>query len=394
MTNKDITLIATIGSSPAVLTEAIYALYHKGLWPVKEIVIVTTSHGASHIKNGLYGENKVWVKLCDELKIDHYSIRIPLIDEIRGVVGKDGKELEDIRNSEDDRTTAEYIQKVVKQYTSDKGKRVFGLLSGGRKTMGSHLMSAMQIFGRRDDKLIHLLVSEPFERIKDFYFPSNETYSISVRTGNGFHSQQFNGKDAKIDLIDIPFIRLRPFLETQIDYSADYNELLAIADEKLMTRSEYPIFDLHIHLNGSESRLYINGTENACKMEPRQISMLAFFVWMNMNQGVSYDIRWLDVIRDEDLREALHIFYRTVKEGNYASIRDKYRNSNIQDFRDQDEWLEYEYWHNEDNKPLKRSFSKNRTVLCNSISSFLEESGLGDIKLEHIFERVATAARF
>src|SRR5690625_5995480 len=34
---------------------------------------------------------------------------------------------------------------------------------------------------------------------------------------------------------------------------------------------------------------------------------------------------------------------------------------------------------------MKRSFSKNKSVLCSSISSFLEEEGLNDIKLEHIF---------
>src|SRR5690625_4585587 len=39
----------------------------------------------------------------------------------------------------------------------------------------------------------------------------------------------------------------------------------------------------------------------------------------------------------------------------------------------------------EDDQPMKRSFSKNKSVLCSSISSFLEEEGLNDIKLEHIF---------
>ena len=101
--------------------------------------------------------------------------------------------------------------------------------------------------------------------------------------------------------------------------------------------------------------------------------------------GVSYDIRWKDVIRDESMREALHTFYRTAKEGNDTSVRERERNINVREFRDKDEWLEYEYWHNEDDQPMKRSFSKNKSVLCSSISSFLEEEGLNDIKLEHIF---------
>src|SRR5690625_7619681 len=85
------------------------------------------------------------------------------------------------------------------------------------------------------------------------------------------------------------------------------------------------------------------------------------------------------------MREALHTFYRTAKEGNDTSVRERERNINVREFRDKDEWLEYEYWHNEDDQPMKRSFSKNKSVLCSSISSFLEEEGLNDIKLEHIF---------
>src|SRR5690625_7801314 len=85
------------------------------------------------------------------------------------------------------------------------------------------------------------------------------------------------------------------------------------------------------------------------------------------------------------MREALHTFYRTAKEGNDTSVRERERNINVREVRDKDEWLEFEYWHNEDDQPMKRCFSKNKSDLCSSISSFLEEEGLNDIKMEHIF---------
>ncbi|MCC5904828.1 MAG: TIGR02584 family CRISPR-associated protein [Balneolaceae bacterium] len=385
--NKPITLIATIGSSPAVLTEAVYALYQRGIWPVVEIELITTSHGAEKIKGSLFRKNRYWQKLCDELGIDPFSVKIPFVHEIKGVDGPDGNELEDVRTSEEDARMAAEIQRKVQKHTEDSSKRVFGLLSGGRKTMSSHLMSAMQLFSRREDRLFHLLVSEPFENIPDFYFPTKESQPMKAK-----HSGKlYDAKDAVIDLINIPFIRFRPFLETRIDYSSSFDQLMAEADEQLLTNQQYQIYDLHIHLNGSDSALYVNGREHECRMEPRQLSILAFLVWMNIQQGEPFDIRWRDVVKDPDMREALHIFYRTAKEGNFEGINESNRQINLEEF--QDEWLEYEYWHDENNKPLKRSFPKNKSVLFSQLESFLQQSGLSDIKREHIIRESSVSRR-
>lgn len=380
--NRPITLVATIGSSPAVLTEAVYALHQRKLWPVTEIEIITTAHGAEKIKEGLFGKGRNWIRLCDEIGIDPFQIKLPSIEELEGVRTSDGDELEDIRNSVDDQAMASYVQKTVRELTSDKSRRVFALLSGGRKTMSSHLMSAMQLFGRRDDRLFHILVSDPYDRIKDFWFPTKDSKHLELKNPLGEVFGNYDAKDAKIDLIDIPYIRLRSYLETQIDYSDSFEDIVAAADEKLLTREEYPIFDLHIHLNGGESGIYINGLENCCEMEPRLISILALFVWMNINQGEPFDIRWRDVIKDEDLRKKQHIFYRTAKQGNLEDIDETFRSINLGEF--DDEWLDYDYWHNEYDEPMKRAFAKNKSVLFSKLEKFLQASGISNANREHI----------
>jgi len=381
-TPNPITLIATIGSSPAVLTEAVYALHKYGEWPVEEIKIITTAHGAERIKECLFGENKVWIRLCEELGIDPYSIKIPFRSEIKGVRDDNGKELKDIQHSGDDRIMASHIQQLVKQEADKSDRRLFGLLSGGRKTMSSHLMAAFQLFARRSDRLFHILVSEPYENIPDFYFPTSQSVMLPLYDHNGAKIDECNAQDARVNLIDIPYLRLRPFLETEIDYGLSFDELLAMADEKLYSYGEYPVYDFHVHLDGSNSGIYINGKENKCELEPRQISIIALFIWMNIQQGEPFDIRWKDVTKDQDLRQALHTFYRTAKEGNFTGIDEKTRQINIAEITD--DWLDYEYWYNKKDQPLKRAFSKNKSILFKKMTRFLQKSFSGDVKREHI----------
>ncbi len=390
--SRPITLIATIGSSPAVLTEAIWALHQKEIWPVTEIEIITTTHGVKRIEEKLYGTEKNWIKLCDEIGIDSFSIKVPFLTELKGVLDDRGRELDDVRNPQDVRIMAARIQEIVRLHTSNPNKRVFGLLSGGRETMRSHLMSAMQLFGRRDDHLFHVLVSEPYENIENFYYPTKESKPLTL-TINGGENEGYNARDAQIDLIDIPYFRLRPFLETQIDYSKSFDELLAEADEKLIDQANYPVHDLRVYLNGSQSMVYVNGKEHGLKLEPRQISILALFVWMSLKQGEPVAIQWKDVINDQDRREALHIFYRTAREGNFLNIDESKRKINIEGARDEDDWFDYDYWHNEEDQPMKRSFPKQKSELFKALKAFLVDTDLNDIKPEHILRESSTKNR-
>lgn len=388
---QPITLIATIGSSPAVLTEAVYALHQKKMWPVTEVVIITTSHGAKAIKNNLFGENKHWIGLCDELGIDPFSIKIPFRDEIRGVCNDEGVELGDIRNGHEDQLMASAIQQIVKKHTENPDKRVFALLSGGRKTMSSHLMSAMQLFSRRNDRLLHLLVSDPFERVRDFYYPTRKSNKLELKTITGDFIKQVDAKDAVIDLIDIPYIRLRSYLSSKIDFSKNYDQLIAEADQQLLSTAEYPVHDFHIHLNGSNSMIYINGMEFGCSLEPRQMAMLSVYVWLNLEQGKPYDLSWHDIIKEEERREALSIFYRTASEGNYEKASEKAREISVDDFNEKDEWRDYEFWHNEEDKPVKRSFARHKTTLASKLKEFLATNSTLGLQLEHIWQESGSA---
>lgn len=70
---------------------------------------------------------------------------------------------------------------------------------------------AMSLFGRRQDRLSHVLVSAPFEEIPDFYYPTPSDKVVMTRD-----SRSLNARDAEVHLLDIPFVRMREEMPKQI----------------------------------------------------------------------------------------------------------------------------------------------------------------------------------
>jgi hypothetical protein len=77
-------------------------------------------------------------------------------------------------------------------------------VAGGRKTMSIYLTAAMQIYGRAQDTLSHVLVSEPFEMNQDFFYIPPSPRFLKRREGG-----EISTAEARIYLADIPFVRLR-----------------------------------------------------------------------------------------------------------------------------------------------------------------------------------------
>ena len=63
---------------------------------------------------------------------------------------------------------------------------------------------ALSLFGREQDSLSHVLVSEPFENNRDFFYPSQSPKTIFSPAG-----EPLDVSTAKVMLADIPLIRLR-----------------------------------------------------------------------------------------------------------------------------------------------------------------------------------------
>lgn len=197
-------LLLVTGLSPQVVTETVFALSASGQARdvPTEIEVITTTEGARRAKLALLSDGPGWFRrLCEE-----YELPPIAFDTTRLLVmeGPDGAPLDDIRTATDNMSAADFITRRIRILTSDPSASVHVSIAGGRKTMGFYAGYALSLFGRPQDRLSHVLVSEPFESSWEFFYPARTERVISV-AGNTLA----DAAKAQVTLADIPFVRLR-----------------------------------------------------------------------------------------------------------------------------------------------------------------------------------------
>lgn len=193
------TLLATTGASPQVVTETLYAIHQANQrWP-DDIYLITTSFGKKEAIKGLINGGHLQ-RLCHELKRP-----MPAFDDTHVLVapGADGNEVDDARSLADHEALANFIMTEVRNRTSDAGTSLHASLAGGRKTMTFYIGYAMSLFGRVQDTLSHVLVSEGYENIPDFWFPTD---SVAHRHVMDNKQKKLDAAAAIVTLAPIPFI--------------------------------------------------------------------------------------------------------------------------------------------------------------------------------------------
>ncbi|MBL8483889.1 MAG: TIGR02584 family CRISPR-associated protein [Rhodocyclaceae bacterium] len=206
-------LLAVTGLTPQVVTETLYALAVRAdpPWIPHEIHVLTTKAGFDNVRlNLLLGEG--WFHRMrrdfDLPDIDFCAERISVIRDAHG------KPLDDIRTPDDNRHAADFITEKVRELTSDPASELHVSIAGGRKTMGYYLGYALSLFGRPKDKLSHVLVSEPYETNRSFYYPT--PYSHPIYFLRGGKEVAVDASQATVDLAEIPFVRLRDGLPERL----------------------------------------------------------------------------------------------------------------------------------------------------------------------------------
>lgn len=221
-------LLAVTGLSPQVVTETLYALTQRQSPPFvpTEIHLITTGKGAEHARLNLLSPSIGWFhRLLRDWKlpsIDFSPTHIHVIEDA------DGRPLEDIRIDADNTRAADFITARVAELTSDPHSALHVSLAGGRKTMGYYLGYALSLFGRPQDRLSHVLVSAPYENHREFYYPTPAEHAIHVREGG--KEIAYDCRNARVDLAEIPFVRLRDGLPRRLlDGRTTFSEAVAAA---------------------------------------------------------------------------------------------------------------------------------------------------------------------
>ena len=245
MNKKRQILVAGMGTSSAVLTNAVWALAHQKM-PIlpDEIVVFITKNGKTLLKKELF-DGGVWADMLKCLAREGVDVEGKLMfgeTSIRSIPDAKGNEIDDLRTGEDNLRAADFMLAQLRQYTEDSGLELHVSIAGGRKTMSALLFSCMTLLGREDDKVYHVLLPSEFEGGTEpvFYFPKKGTKYKSRITGKTYQGAKMQG-----ELFEVPFVRMRGWYQDKFKtIPPNYRTLISRVQEVAPPAVAYPEIEI------------------------------------------------------------------------------------------------------------------------------------------------------
>jgi CRISPR-associated protein (TIGR02584 family) len=252
-------LLAVTGLSPQVITETIYAM-HMQQQHLDEIHIITTTEGKKRAKLGLLTDGHLAQLLAD------YAIP-PIIFNGQHIhcIDNEGIDVKDALSEDDHDAIADFITRKVRELTSDNNNVICASIAGGRKTMTFYLGYAMSLFGRQCDSISHVLVSDGYESLHDFYYPTKHSKTLV----NNRTDQVLDAKEAVVTLANIPFVRMRKEMPERLLNNVDTDFSATVKSLNLQKEN------LKITLNVPAKQLSVNG--DICQLTPNDMAMYCWF---------------------------------------------------------------------------------------------------------------------
>lgn len=222
-------LLAVSGLSPQIVTETIYALAAQSPTPFipTEVHLITTREGAQRAELSLLSDDLGWFhRLCADYCLPPIAFTRQHIHIVRDAQERG---MDDIRSVADNQAAADFITSRVREFTADPDCALHVSIAGGRKTMGFYLGYALSLYGRPQDRLSHVLVSEPFENSMDFFYPTPYSRVLQTRDGKLADTAM-----AEVTLAEIPFVSLRHGLpQALLSGHASFSATVAAAQRTL-----------------------------------------------------------------------------------------------------------------------------------------------------------------
>lgn len=286
-------LVCVSGLTPQIVTETFYCLTVQKKIKIDELYIITTKRGRDVLLGDDTAANTPKSLLKNELinLCKKYKIKHPAFDnnDKHIITAKEESlELSDIRTDKHNVLFPNKVCEFISRLSSDPSSTLYCSISGGRKTMGVHLAFALSLFGRENDKLLHVLTSEENE-FKGFY-------PITKK------------EDKALEISEIPFVRLRSFIEkVKTDYailSYNYKEIVDYTQTQLKIQSNKSKLILDIE------RREISFNYNKKSLQPLLFLFYFHFVEAKLKNIQSYQVA--DFINDRtklDFIEYFQIYY-------------------------------------------------------------------------------------
>ena len=312
-------LLAVAANTPQIVTETIYALaQQENPWIPTELHVITTGRGVRNIQDALgAGQNNWLKKLC----VDYQLPPITLADNNIHIISNSQNEpLADIRNSADNVCAADYITHWVRMFTADPQSCLYASLSDGRRTMTYYMGYALSLFGRAQDRLTHVLIEDEYFFNEQFYYPP--PYSNIIQYDNG---KTVDAAKIEVTLADIPFIRLRAGLPTDLlQGSTSFSDTIHAAQQRFTP--------LNLCLDYHQASLHCSGIP--IKMPPADLSFYAWLISRHLNQQAP--VHWRNDEQPSLVAQYLQHYthlYRT--NGNYQRLRNTLSNGMSREWFDE-----------------------------------------------------------
>lgn len=264
-------LVVVTGMTPQIVTETVYALAATGspVFTPTEVRLVTTQRGAKLATGALLDANDGRFHRLrsdyDLPPIEFDAERIHVLTDSAGVY------LDDIRTPAHNTAAADAITQLLCELTGDESSALHVSIAGGRKTMGFYLGYALSLYGRRQDRLSHVLVSEPYESLREFYYPTPTSVPIEIKK-DGRVVDVIDARDGEVTLAEIPFVRLRDGLpEDLLDGKIRFHDAVDAA--------QWAIGPVELVIDVRAKRIRAGG--RIVGLPPTQ---LAFLAWLAKRQ--------------------------------------------------------------------------------------------------------------
>jgi len=233
-------LVALLGRTPQILTETLYALCVEQQTPITAMWAISTQEGLQIAVDKLlavpaghfYRLQKEYPAACGGVAFSESHI----------LVAHDGLlPLADIHSREDSENFLELILRVLWEKTGDPKTAVHCSLAGGRKTMSAYMALVMQMLGREQDKLYHVLLTPPeAENHPEFYYPAPASRTLKLADGRTIDSAK-----VKVELVEIPYVRLREHLPIELlERDVSFAELLQWTQDQIAALPRTPVLQL------------------------------------------------------------------------------------------------------------------------------------------------------
>ncbi|MBF0154072.1 MAG: TIGR02584 family CRISPR-associated protein [Magnetococcales bacterium] len=264
-------LVVMAGLTPQVITEALYVLHVREHRVVTRISIITSSEGAEAVENALLlTRDPPMDQFCRDYGLPRSNIRFGL---------------EDLHRVWPSRMVETGVQSVnldalmtlMAEWCADGEPPVTACVAGGRKDMAVLFAQVFSLLARPEDRLGHLLVSPQFENLAEFFYPPPHPEILAVHRSGGVTF--LNSADARVELLEIPLIRLRSLLDEETRRG-----LVSLETARQRVQMGVENLDLTLRLQLASRQVTHGG--RSVVLPPREFAVLLFFARVR-HEGVN-----------------------------------------------------------------------------------------------------------